>query len=244
MPNILPFEKHDASVLAIQYASDKRINIKNFFSSDIAHSLSEAVASLDYDYATYIDGIYQTLSERAIQTSSPEQLASLQSKVIHHAQTGTGFWYGQARIDLPNHHEAKRIPPILHKLVETLNSQPMFEFIERVTQQNKLIYTSAQATRYSPGCFLTRHNDVVAREGRCIAYVLGLTEQWHPDWGGLLHFYQQNGAAKDFWVPTFNNLALFDVSHPHSVSFIAPFAKHFRYSITGWFRTIKPAVSD
>ena len=37
---------------------------------------------------------------------------------------------------------------------------------------------------------------------------------------------------------TFNNLALFDVHHPHSVRFVAPFAPEARYSVTGWFRTV------
>lgn len=238
MQNLLPLNDQDIPTLAAQYAVDGRINIKNLFPTEVASALANAVAGLNYQYATYVDGLYQALSEQDIQGYSPEQFAALQTKVLNYAQTGTGFWYGQARIDSPN--SATSLPPVLQQLMSTLNSPEMFRFIEQVTQQAALIYTSAQATRYTPGCFLTRHNDVVEREGRRIAYVLGLTEEWHPDWGGLLHFYEQNGAAKDFWIPGFNNLALFDVTHPHSVSFIAPFAKHFRYSVTGWFRTVKP----
>lgn len=240
MQKLLPLIDHDIPALTAEYALDRRINIKNFFPAEIATTLAGEIAGLNYQYATYVDGFYQTLSEQDIQRYSPEQLATLQTKVLNYAQSGTGFWYGQARIDLPGTTITNTIPPLLQQLVETLNSQAMFRFIEQVTQQSSLIYTSAQITRYTPGCFLTRHNDVVEREGRRIAYVLGLTEEWHPDWGGLLHFYEQNGAAKDFWIPGFNNLALFDVTHPHSVSFITPFAKHFRYSVTGWFRTVKP----
>ncbi len=42
----------------------------------------------------------------------------------------------------------------------------------------------AQVTRYTPGQFLARHSGDITREGRRIAYVMGFSEEWHPDWGG------------------------------------------------------------
>ena len=69
-----------------------------------------------------------------------------------------------------------------------------------------------------------------------MAYVLSLTERWHPDWGGLLQFFEDNGTPRDAWVPGWNVLSLFDVRHVHSVTYVAPFAGAPRLSITGWFR--------
>ncbi|MFT4939017.1 MAG: SM-20-related protein [Paraglaciecola sp.] len=87
-----------------------------------------------------------------------------------------------------------------------------------------------------PGHYLTRHNDVNPKKQRRVAYVLSLSKHWHPDWGGLLQFYQPDGTPKDAWAPQFNSMALFDVNHVHGVSYVAPFATQAKYSITGWFR--------
>ena len=87
----------------------------------------------------------------------------------------------------------------------------------------------------TPGQFLTRHKDDITAEGRRIAYVMGFSKDWHPDWAGLLNFYEDDGSGRDFWIPAFNSLSLFDVRHVHSVSYVTPFAKQQRLSLTGWF---------
>jgi Rps23 Pro-64 3,4-dihydroxylase Tpa1-like proline 4-hydroxylase len=66
---------------------------------------------------------------------------------------------------------------------------------------------------------------------------MNFSPQWHPDWGGMLQFFQDDGTPRDAWAPQFNSLVLFDVAHVHSVTFVAPFAKTPRFAVTGWFRT-------
>ena len=108
--------------------------------------------------------------------------------------------------------------------------------VSSITQNINLNYADGQATRYRSGDFLTRHTDNISGETRQIAYVLGMTENWHPDWGGLLQFFQQNGEPTNSWSPEYNSLTLFDVKKIHSVTSIAPFTERNRYSITGWYR--------
>ncbi|MEI8606383.1 2OG-Fe(II) oxygenase family protein [Pseudoalteromonas sp. B160] len=71
----------------------------------------------------------------------------------------------------------------------------MFALIlfDEITGNENVISASVQVTRYISGNFLTRHNDVLPSEGRAIAYVFGFTPNWHPDWGGLLHFLMLKG---------------------------------------------------
>jgi len=95
-----------------------------------------------------------------------------------------------------------------------------------------------QATRYAPGHFLRRHDDI-SREGETwlVAHVLNLTPEWEPDWGGYLQLYD---GRDDVWralKPRFNVLNLMRVPQPHSVTSVAPFAAAARYAITGWFRS-------
>jgi Rps23 Pro-64 3,4-dihydroxylase Tpa1-like proline 4-hydroxylase len=70
-----------------------------------------------------------------------------------------------------------------------------------------------------------------------IENVLGLSKAWHPDWGGLLQFYEEDGTPGDAWIPHFNCLNLFDIRHIHSVTYVTPFAGEPRLSLTGWFRS-------
>lgn len=92
-----------------------------------------------------------------------------------------------------------------------------------------------QFTRFTNGQYLTRHRDTLAGNRRRLAFVLSLSQGWHPDWGGLLHFYEQTGDVSEVWIPRFNALQLFDINHIHGVSAVAPCAPRGRYSLTGWF---------
>ena len=97
-------------------------------------------------------------------------------------------------------------------------------------------FADAQATRYNGGDFLTRHDDDVAGKGRQLAYVLSLTPDWLPEWGGLLLFNGPDGGIIETFVPSFNTLNIFAVPQPHSVSYVAPYAGAPRISVTGWLR--------
>jgi Rps23 Pro-64 3,4-dihydroxylase Tpa1-like proline 4-hydroxylase len=125
---------------------------------------------------------------------------------------------------------------IIQQCVQWLNSTETLNTIKQITGENDIVAASAQATRYYPGHFLTLHNDLHETEQRRVAYVLNLTPDWHPDWGGLLQFYKQDGTPRDAWTPLFNSLVLFDVNHVHAVTYVAPCAFKPRLSITGWFR--------
>jgi Rps23 Pro-64 3,4-dihydroxylase Tpa1-like proline 4-hydroxylase len=89
-----------------------------------------------------------------------------------------------------------------------------------------------RATRYGPGDFLTHHDDHSGN--RHTAYVLGLSPEWRPDWGGLLMLHDPAEARSQALHPQFNTLTLFRVPCDHSVSIVAPFAPVPRYAVTGW----------
>jgi Rps23 Pro-64 3,4-dihydroxylase Tpa1-like proline 4-hydroxylase len=78
------------------------------------------------------------------------------------------------------------------------------------------------------------HSDETAVERRRIAYVINLTRGWRPDWGGLLHFADDEGNVVDTFFPHFNSLSLFTVPQNHFVSYVAPYAQGKRSAVTGW----------
>ncbi len=122
-------------------------------------------------------------------------------------------------------------------LLEHINDQQFLGLIRDVTGIGTISKGDAQATLYGPGHFLGLHVDSHAAEGWRIAYVLNFCrEEWKPDWGGYLNFYDADGDVVAGYRPRFNALNLFAVPCPHSVSYVPPFAPIGRFAITGWFR--------
>jgi Rps23 Pro-64 3,4-dihydroxylase Tpa1-like proline 4-hydroxylase len=117
-----------------------------------------------------------------------------------------------------------------------MSSGDVRDFLRVVTGAEDIQYADAQATAYSPGDFLTGHDDAVTGKSRRAAYVFGLTPMWRLEWGGLLLFHGSDGNVERGLVPAFNSLNLFAVPRMHSVSEVTRAAAYRRYSITGWLR--------
>jgi Rps23 Pro-64 3,4-dihydroxylase Tpa1-like proline 4-hydroxylase len=126
----------------------------------------------------------------------------------------------------------------LAKLVGFLTSLEFFTFIRDVTDLPTISWISSTATLYRPLDFLTVHDDGPA-SSRLVAFVLNLTPQWRPDWGGALQFYDRDDHIEEGYLPSFNTLNLFRVPQRHSVAQVAAFGGK-RYSVSGWFGSEKP----
>jgi Rps23 Pro-64 3,4-dihydroxylase Tpa1-like proline 4-hydroxylase len=125
----------------------------------------------------------------------------------------------------------------LEFLIEHINSESLLDLIRSVTGISGLVKADAQATLFGPNHFLAVHDDTDAAEGWRVAYVMNFcAEDWRPDWGGYLLFYDEDGDVVAGYKPRFNALNLFRVPARHSVSYVPPFAPVARFAITGWFR--------
>jgi SM-20-related protein len=124
---------------------------------------------------------------------------------------------------------------LLYVVLDFLNSEQFLQFARWLTNEPGIYAVNAQATRYGPGQFLTRHEDEDKNEGRAYAYVINLTPQWNADFGGLLQFFDQGNQVIETLMPHYNSLNIFKVPQPHSVSLVAPWEDEYRYAITGWF---------
>ena len=98
----------------------------------------------------------------------------------------------------------------------------------RSTTSSRRPPTIARTTT-SPGISTTPR----ASTGSSPSY--GGLRKWDPDWGGLLQFFDNEGQPTQSNSPGFNTLDLFDVSHVHSVTLVAPYALNPRLAVSGWF---------
>jgi Rps23 Pro-64 3,4-dihydroxylase Tpa1-like proline 4-hydroxylase len=152
-----------------------------------------------------------------------------------------GFQYRFEGLRVADDRRAWRDDP-LHRLAATLNRSDTIAAFARLLGSPDVGFADAQATLYSPGDFLTDHDDDVAGKNRRAAYVFSLTRGWRADWGGLLLLQDNADRADRFTalVPGWNRLTLFRVPRRHSVSLVSPAAPRGRLSVTGWLRAGEP----
>ena len=125
----------------------------------------------------------------------------------------------------------------VNQVLDFVNSEEFLALGRTVTGRDDISFADAQCTLFRPGHFLSDHSDDVYGKSRVAAYVINMTPQWRPDWGGILQFIDQDGNISGGFTPAFNALNILRVPQPHAVSYVTPYAQGGRYSITGWFRT-------
>lgn len=220
----------DLDKLTEDYSVDLRVRIDDFLPEDQARHLSLCLAQLtSYRHAFVLEGKYGEASDKDLSALPATERNNLISDIMNQAAGGVGFWYERHAITSDDE-------GLLGDLFSWLNSEALLETIAKITAIPQYRSTIAQATRYKRGDFLTRHQDIVTKQKRQVAFVINLPPRWHPDWGGLLQFYELSGKPRDAWTPDFNSLSLFDVSHVHSVTSISPFAPEPRLAVSGWFQ--------
>jgi SM-20-related protein len=125
---------------------------------------------------------------------------------------------------------------LLHVFYEWLNSEEFLSLMRHVTGFEDISFADAQATRFTAGHFLKRHDDNQINKNRRAAFVFNFTDEWEADWGGYLQLLDNKGHIRRGIKPVFNSLNILAVPQMHNVSFVTPFAGGARFAITGWLR--------
>lgn len=227
----------DIAALRASYDRDARIQVRDVLTAETATTLHRVLErETPWGLASTRDGKPVTYRADAVRALSPADRASIGDAVGGAARRGEfAFLYGQYPM-LDAYLQKWQPGGPLDILLEHINAAPMLDFVRAVTGIPDLCKADAQATLYAPGHFLTAHDDSHAVEGRRVAYVLNLTTEWRPDWGGYLLFHDADGDVVAGFKPRFNALNLFTVPQLHSVGYVPPFAPVGRFAVTGWFR--------
>jgi Rps23 Pro-64 3,4-dihydroxylase Tpa1-like proline 4-hydroxylase len=225
----------DWEQLSSAYAATGRLHVPGFLHPDDAALLHQSLRNRQ-DWRLVVNQGERSfdLDREAQKALSAEQRQQLEAAV--HAEARYGFQYLYESVRVPDQPEQRLGDDPLLAFARFMSSDPVRGFLREVTGCDAIDFADAQATAYSPGHFLTAHDDEVAGKHRHAAYVYNLTPRWRVDWGGLLLFEDSSGHVEQGFTPSFNALNLFTVPQPHSVSMVAPFAANRRYSITGWLR--------
>ncbi|MEM9839009.1 MAG: 2OG-Fe(II) oxygenase family protein [Pseudomonadota bacterium] len=212
------------------FVEDRRARVSDAIPQVAASGwASELSQRQDWLMTMGVKGQTARVSPATLNSYPAEQRQQLERDLHSEASAGRGFFYDSIPVE-------EGTPGFLGDIYAVLSGPSVLAAMSKLCG-SELTAVSAQATRYRPGQWLTRHRDDPQGESRQIAYVLSLTAGWHPDWGGLLQFFEDDGTPKDAWSPGLGSLSLFDVRHVHSVTYVAPYAAAPRLSVTGWFST-------
>ncbi len=219
------------------YSACGRTHVPDVLKDESARRIyHHLVAQTDWNSVCTIDGKHVDSSTSALSALDPAQQDALQEAI--YAQARKGFQYNYAAIPIYDIVHQRLMPgDYFYTIFRFLNSAEFLQYVRDLTGETSIRFADAQATRYTKGHFLTMHNDDAPGKNRRVAYVLNLTPEWQPDWGGALQFFNSEGHVEAAFLPRFNALNLFAVPADHSVSLVAPFADKPRYSITGWLRS-------
>ena len=218
-----------------QLAARTRTQIAGFLQASAAESLRDCLQrEVPWTLAERSQGHSTTHTATDYAAMSQAQRQALHDAAYRQARDGFQFVYDSyMMVKAAREGRDPRLP--LHAVLEFLNGGEFLDFARWLTGVPGINAVNAQATRYRPGHFLTRHQDEEKNEGRVFAYVINLTPRWDTDWGGLLQFQDDAGDVLDTFAPRWNSLSIFRVPQSHSVSLVTPWAGEDRLAITGWF---------
>ena len=227
----------DQDAINRHLASRGRVLVRDFFTPQVAQALFDALQAVDWDLA-YRDAAGDVLLTgaelRQLDLTGRDALAQ---QIVDVATKG--FQFSFLTHSLVHAALAGRTD-LLARFVRWMADEEFLGYMRKLTGQAELNRVYAQATMYRAGSFLRAHDDHVEAEDRRVAYVINLTRDWRPDWGGLLHFCDDKMEVVETFTPHYNSISLFLVPQNHFVSQVTPFATGERCAITGWLIRARP----
>jgi SM-20-related protein len=224
----------DRARMADTFRNTGRVHIPNILTEASAQRLFRALERETSWTVTFNEG-KNILEFDKVPTALRQQMSLAAWK-----RANSGFQYIYDLHLVSRYGEAYPNPDhYFRRLIGFLNAPHFVAFMREVTGLDTIAWMNALATRYRPGDFLTVHDDLHGDHTRLVAYVLNMTPNWQPDWGGALQFFDARDHIQEAYLPTFNALNLFRVPKAHSVGQVAMFGS-YRYSVTGWYHAAEP----
>lgn len=231
----------DVERLARAYAEHKVVQIPDFLDESSAAQLEAAIATLPWRLLLQDETTKNLMVTKQEHEAIPmAEKRKIEQAMRARAAEGVGHMYFVYPMINAALEGWDRGHPI-HQLTEFLNSPEMIRLARAIASRPDITKIDAHASCFLPGHYLNRHIDDGLYNERQIAYTIGFTRGWRPDWGGVLMAYDKDEDVLFARVPRFNTLTVFDGRIPHSVSPISFFTPKPRYTVTGWFRDDPPA---
>jgi SM-20-related protein len=228
----------DIPTLVKEFGEKKVLVIQNFLKDEIAESFyswfSEEMPSDWWEVSSCPAYGQEKPSFVRNNDENSDEIKERYSEAIEAFRNGS-FSYNFYRT-LPNHYQDCNC--IECKIRNWLVDSECLDFVSEVTSEKYTDSDEVFAACYTSGDFLSPHID---SPNGTLGFVLQLTKNWKPEYGGLLHFMDDDRTVVErIEVPEFNSLTLFYLPKNkgkwHFVSSVSPGTPEIRLSYTGWFK--------
>tara|TARA_B100000459_G_scaffold143609_1_gene105406 strand:- start:436 stop:1158 length:723 start_codon:yes stop_codon:yes gene_type:complete len=235
--------KHSADELASIFAANKSLVIDDFLEPTLADSLYNwfnAEIPPEWWFASFKNPGFEEKQEKNYKdvkylqrTEQNKELIDFELKKCNYSLSKGHFSY---MFDRTTAHKPTCPCPECN-FVKNLNSTTVLDFLSAITGEQLTHTNETFASKFMSGEFLGPHHDL--NKGK-IGFILNLTKDWRPEYGGLLHFLTDDyKQVTKVVLPEFNKLTLFSIPKkggiPHYVSHVNPGVELNRISYTGWF---------
>lgn len=212
-----------------EFLLKKKLKINNFLNNTFAENI--------FKYA-YLDKNWMLAT--GIDKNKFEKLANLQNDKINTLQiknVNTAFSNDQFSYIFYRTMNGAKMSFFEYSLRQTLSSKNFIDKLNQITGLGLTKLTTLFLSKYKAGNFLSPHTD---RGNGKLAFVINLSKYWKPQYGGILHFMNEDRTEiLESVVPSFNTFFIFEIpvdkGISHFVSHVNPSVKHNRFAITGWF---------
>ena len=231
-----PLSQPRLDTYAEQFAREGIVRIDDVLQDDAALALHTALRDRGDWLQVFNSGDKLFELDRPLRAGLPLEKANELDTAIY-AGARSGFQYRYETIRVPDSKAGRQTSKDpLAALAHEMSTGNALDALKTITAAPDIEYADAQGTAYSPGDFLTGHDDSFEGKNRRAAYVLSLTPVWRLEWGGLLIMHGEGDEPARAYMPLMNVMTIFEVGQMHSVSEVSKAAAYRRYSITGWLR--------
>jgi SM-20-related protein len=233
-------QAHDPEALALEYGQARRIQIRDLLEEQSAEHIYGLLSGQTPWWVAFNEGeqVHQ-LPPDQVRGLTQAEIARMIEGIQIRARSQYQFFYEYYPLYSKYFDpRADRLP--IHEAYEFINSEPMLQFLRRLTGRPEIVWADCHATLFRAGHFLKFHTDEKPEDRRVAAYVINFTKGWGRDWGGFLQFWDQRYDVEHAYRPVFNALNIFNVPMDHSVNQVASYAPGLRFSLTGWLRADQP----
>jgi len=211
------------------------ITIPNFFTTDFANKYYDFLTKEMQEDWWYVSANPGTGTKVILQNTTENADAIAEVKAVaHQAFSEDKFSYFFYRT-YNNHFDKCNCFECEFRKI--LSSPAFIRLMNSLTGLQLEKNAEAFISRYGGNCFLTVHND---KGNGQIAFVINLTHDWKPQYGGIFHLLTKDRTTiRNTVCPQFNSITIFKVPEPdgvpHYVSHVAPSVTKYRYAVSGWF---------
>lgn len=224
-------KNYDINRLQREFQKTGKIVIENFLDPQFAEQAYKVITKLPPNTWFNCLGFGNTkVEKRIIQSNKKKQEMGI--SLAKKAYNRDNFSYNFHRNMGFRKNETTMVERVFRGI---FSSSYFFNLINRITGLGITNNNQLFLSKYRIGHYLAPHSDI--NNGK-IAYVLGMTKNWKPQYGGILHFLDEKREnILESFVPKFNTLVMFEIPQngiPHFVSHVNISGKN-RYTVTGWF---------